>query len=203
MTIDLPTVDGGWDCIVADPPWTFVTRSDKGKGRSPEQHYSVMSLDDIMAMPVKDVAADDCHLFLWTTGPVLPDAFRVIDAWGFRYSGMGFVWIKTKRNFSPVLLKNRSLMDRDLHIGLGYTTRKNAEFVLLARRGQPKRASMSVHEVIISKVRSHSRKPDEFYRRVTEYCDGTRLELFGREKRLGFEVWGNEVDKFTTEQEAI
>lgn len=193
-------IRNGYPAIVADPAWTFKIRSLKGAGRSASRHYQTMSLADICALPVGDLAAKDCHLFLWTTGPGLREAFQVIDAWGFRYSAIGFVWIKLKRKagddghqFSIVPPR---LLESNLHVGTGYTTRKNAEIVLLARKGSPKRISKSVREVILSPVREHSRKPDEMYRRVTEYCEGPYLDLFARQRREGWTSWGFEIDKF-------
>jgi N6-adenosine-specific RNA methylase IME4 len=80
--------------IQADPPWKFETWSEKGKGRSAERHYPSMSDDDIKALPVAELAAEDCILFLWTTGPKLPAALDVIKAWGFKYQTIGFNWAK-------------------------------------------------------------------------------------------------------------
>jgi N6-adenosine-specific RNA methylase IME4 len=190
----------GYAAISADPAWSFKVRSPKGEGRSPKRHYETMSLLDICALPVGDLAAKDCHLFLWTTGPGLREAFKVIDHWGFRYSAIGFVWIKLKRNVedsgSQFSIVKPILLESNLHVGLGFTTRKNAEIVLLARRGSPKRISKNVREVILSPVREHSRKPDEMYRRVTEYCEGPYLDLFARQRREGWTSWGFEIDKF-------
>ena len=189
----LPTVEGGFKAIVADPPWAFKVRSDKGLGRAAP--YELMDLDAIKALPVAATAARDCHLFLWTTGPHLPQALEVIKAWGFKYSGMGFTWIKLKRSH-PTDWRGECFGVNDLHVGMGYTTRKNAEFCLLGRRGSPRRLRADVREVIVSRVREHSRKPDEFYDRVTAYADGPRLELFSRESRPGYTVWGNQSTLF-------
>ncbi len=182
---------GKFGVIYADPAWAFVTRSKKGQGRSPEKHYKTMSLDEIKALPVQECAADDCYLFMWTTGPHLRVAFDVIQAWGFKYSGMGFTWVKLKRK-APESGFNVS----DLHIGMGYTTRKNAEFCLLARRGSPKRLRMDIHEIILSRRREHSRKPDEAYDRIESFAAGPYLEMFARNKRKGWTSWGNQIDKF-------
>jgi hypothetical protein len=114
-----------------------------------------------------------------------------MDAWGFRYSSVAFTWVKTNPK-APVLF----LDHRSFHIGLGHTTRKNAEFCLLGRRGSPKRLSKAVRELIIAPRREHSRKPEEAYARIEQFCAGPRLELFGRQTRLGWEVWGNEATKF-------
>lgn len=192
--------------IAADPPWHFKSRTalqvqNWTSRRDAEKHYAVMGPEDIMALPVSDIAARDCHLFLWTTGPCLPQAFDVIKAWGFRYSAMAFTWVKLKRSHNASQLRVVPLIAGDLHTGLGLTTRKNAEFCLLARRGNCKRISKSVREIILSPVREHSRKPDEFYDRVTQYAAGPYIELFARTSRDGWSTWGNEATKFDSVKE--
>ena len=198
---NLPTIPGGYKCIAADPPWHFRARTALQVGnwtsrRDAEKHYSVMALDDIMAMPVRQVAAPDAHLFIWTTGPCLRQTFDVIEAWGFRYSGVAFTWVKLKRSHDDRQLTVLPLIERDLHVGLGLTTRKNAEFCLLARRGNARRQAKDVREIILAPVREHSRKPDEFFARVERYCEGPRLELFSRQRRPGWDAYGNQTDKF-------
>lgn len=188
---DLPR--GTFKCVAADPPWHFRTRTDFVSDRDPQNHYPVMNLADICALPVRDLAAKDAHLFLWTTGPCLPHAFEVIKAWGFRYSGVAFTWIKLRRAHNALQLTALPLAEHDLHVGLGFTTRKNAEFVLLARRGNAKRVAKDVREVILSPVRRHSQKPDEFFARVERYCEGPYVELFARATRPNWSAWGNQV----------
>jgi N6-adenosine-specific RNA methylase IME4 len=198
---------GRYAMVVADPPWHFRARSTANRlkwksRRDAEHHYAVMGLDDIKALPVRALAAPDAHLFLWTTGPNLQQAFDVIAAWGFRYSGIGFTWIKLKRSIDTRQLRIVSTQESDLHVGLGFTTRKNAEFCLLARRGNAKRVSKSVREIILAPVREHSRKPDEFYRRAMAYATGPYVELFSREPRAGWDAWGAETGKFAPAQVA-
>jgi len=190
LNVDMPA--GGFGVVAADCPWRFIVRSAKGAGRSPDAHYDTMTLADIRAMPVLPLLARDCHLFFWTTGPHLADAFDIIRAWGFKYSGMAFVWVKLRKTQADQMF----ITDSSFHMGMGYTTRKNAEFCLLAKRGAPKRLRKDVRELIISARREHSRKPDEFYRRVESYAAGPRLELFGRQQRDGWTVFGNEAAKF-------
>jgi N6-adenosine-specific RNA methylase IME4 len=196
---DLPRSHFG--AIIADPPWHFKSYSalkvqNPGSRRDVERHYPVMGIEAIKAMPVQDLAAKDAHLFLWTTSPTLPQAFDVIKAWGFRYSSTGFVWVKLKKSVDTHQMRLVPLLESDLHVGLGLTTRKNAEFCLLARRGSPKRISNSIREIILSPVREHSRKPDEAFDRVKRYCAGPYLDLFSRESRPGWSAWGNEAGKF-------
>jgi N6-adenosine-specific RNA methylase IME4 len=197
----LPTTEGGWKCILADPPWHFraftaLQMSNWTSRRDAEKHYAVLGSENIIGLPVKEIASGDAHLFLWVTGPCLRQAFDVIEAWGFRYSAIAFTWIKLKRSYRVDQLRFLPTAEADLHVGLGFTTRKNAEFCLLGRRGSARRQSKKVREVIMTPVRQHSRKPDEAYARIEEYCVGPRLELFGRQSRPGWTVWGNEATKF-------
>lgn len=199
--MELPTVAGGFGALCVDPPWHFRARTalqlaNWDSRRDVEKHYQVMSLAAIKALPVRDIAAKDAHLFLWTTGPCLRQSFEVIEAWGFRYSAVAFTWIKLKRSFDAHQLRVLPTAESDLHVGLGLTTRKNAEFCLLARRGNARRIAKNVREVILSPVREHSRKPDEAYRRIERYCAGPYVELFARAPRAGWTTWGDEATKF-------
>lgn len=192
---DLPRSHYG--AIMADPPWFFRPRTDFVSKRDPRHHYNgVMSGADICALPVRDLAAKDAHLFIWTTGPCLRQTFDVIEAWGFKYSGVAFTWVKLKRSHNPMQLRLTATSESDLHVGLGFTTRKNAEFCLLARRGSARREAKNIREIILSPVREHSRKPDEAFERVQRYCVGPYLDLFSRQPRPGWDGWGNETTKF-------
>lgn len=111
------------------------------------------------------------------------DAFSVIQAWGFQYKTVAFVWIKLNKKSST------------LFWGLGYWTRANAEICLLASKGHPKRISKSVHQVVVSHIEQHSKKPDEVRKRIVELTGNLpRIELFARQKSDGWDVWGNEVE---------
>lgn len=182
---------GPFACILADPPWSYQAFSEKGHLRGARRHYDVMSLDDIKAMPVADVAAKDAHLFLWATTPNLPQALAVMEAWGFRYSSTAFVWVKLNKGAPRLWWDARSVF-----VGMGHTTRQNAELVLLGRRGSPKRLSKAVRQIIVAPRREHSRKPDEAHDRIEAFCAGPRLELFARAPRSGWTTWGNETDRF-------
>lgn len=186
--------------ILADPPWRFksyAASANPESDRHVERHYSTMTLDEIKALDVASVAhPDGCHLFLWTTGPFLEKSFDVIKAWGFRYSAIGFTWIKLLKTFETDQLRFIPADDHDMHVSLGFTTRKNSELNLLARRGNAKRKSRKIRELIVSPLREHSRKPEEVRERIEQYCDGPYLELFGRSERKGWTVRGDEVGKF-------
>jgi N6-adenosine-specific RNA methylase IME4 len=159
-----------------------------------------MHLDEICAMPVRDVCAPDSHLGLWITGPflVLGHHVTVMKAWGFKPSATFVIWMKLKKSAGKAQYQLITLeeLPRWLHYGLGHTTRKNVEFLLLARRGNAKRLSKKVPEPLLSPVREHSRKPDDAYDRAMEYAAGPYLELFSRESRPGWTTWGNETNKF-------
>lgn len=142
-----------------------------------------MPLDEICALPIADLAADDCILFMWTTFPKMYEAMDVMQAWGFRYRTVAFVWVK------------RTKLDNDWFMGCGYWTRSNAEICLLATKGKPHRFSKAVHQLIISPIEEHSKKPAETRDRIVELAgDLPRIELFARQKAKGWDVWGNEVD---------
>ena len=199
---DQPLVRGHYRCVYADPPWRFITRApskNPESDRSVERHYETMSFLDICELPVRELAhPDGCHLFMWVTGPYLEKAFEVARAWGFRYSASGFLWMKLKKKHGKGQRHLISLdeIENEMHVGLGFTTRKNVEFCLLFRRGSPTRNSKKVREVVISPVREHSRKPDEVPPRIEEYCSGPYLELFSRSNRAGWTVWGDEAGLF-------
>lgn len=177
--------------IYADPPWRFRNFSRKGEGRNAVAHYDCMTLEEICALPVADLAAKDCVLFLWATDPLLPKAFEVMQAWGFTYRTVGFYWAKLNRSADP-----RAFSTDDFFTGLGYWTRANAEQCLLATRGNPPRLAKDVRRLIVSPRREHSRKPDEVYERIRRLAAGPYLELFSRHSRPGWDCWGDQVGLF-------
>lgn len=199
MNEPLPTTPGGYKCILADPPWGFnlwwggrSSRTPAGvPSRSTKPHYEVMKEDELNAIPVASVAADDCVLFLWTCWPVLEWSLRTVEAWGFKYKTCGFCWVKA--NATQIKLFDE---DIEAHMTLGYWTRSNSEVCLLATRGKPKRLDAGVRQGIIEPRREHSRKPDCVHERIERLVPGPRLELFGRQSRVDWTVWGNEATKF-------
>jgi N6-adenosine-specific RNA methylase IME4 len=173
-----------YGAILADPAWLYKTWSKKGEGKSAQRHYRCMTTDEICALSVGDYAADDCALFLWAAWPMIFDAERVIKAWGFKYSGLAWEWIK------------RNPQTGKYSFGGGYGTRKNLEPCLLARRGSPEILTRSVRDFLHAPRREHSRKPDEQYGRIESMYRGPYLELFARQQWKGWDSWGNETDKF-------
>ena len=171
-----------YSIIYADPPWKYKVYSPKGLGRSAESHYPTMDTEAICSLPVQELAEKDCALFLWVTHPCLLDGLSVLKAWGFTYKTIAFVWVKQNR-------KSDSLF-----WGMGHWTRSNCEFCILATKGHPKRVSAGVHQVIMSHIEEHSKKPQEARDRIVLLMgDVSRIELFARQKTDGWDVWGNEV----------
>jgi len=198
---------GHYGAILADPPWHFSMwrpamwngeyRKDGTKIISPARapQYETMQEAEILPLPVSDLAAPDCVLFMWACWPTIRQAFRIIDAWGFEFKTCGFCWIKADARQLELF---HDEVEADML--LGYWTRSNSEICLLATRGQPKRTAADVRQAIIAPRREHSRKPDGIHERIERLVAGPYLELFARQRRPGWDCWGNEVDKFAPQQ---
>ena len=177
-----------YQVIYADPPWHYENYSNQWHKDNPESRwvgnqYETLRVNELCLLPVKDIADHNCALFLWSTPPCLLEALKVISAWGFVYKTKAFCWTKTNR-------KSDSLF-----WGMGYWTRSNTEDCLLATRGNPKRISASIHQVIQSPIQEHSHKPLEVRDRVTQLMgDVPRLEMFATEKADGWDSMGNAID---------
>lgn len=168
-----------YNIIYADPPWLY---RDQGCGGGATKHYPLMKVTEICALPVKEIAAEDCVLFLWATYPMLQEALDVIKAWGFNYKTIGFQWVKLNRSGNGYFF------------GLGRWTRGNTEACLIATKGKPKRISASVSQLVFSPVRRHSQKPDEVRDKIVALMgEAPRIELFARSAAKGWDCWGNEV----------
>lgn len=150
-----------------------------------------MPLEDICALPVRELATEDCSLFLWATWPTLLDAISLIGLWGFEYKTCAFCW--TKAHAGQIEMFDDDMMGS---MGMGYWTRANSEPCLLATRGNPKRLNADVRQAVIEPRREHSRKPDCVRDRIERLVAGPYLELFARSRREGWDAYGNEVGKF-------
>ncbi len=188
---------GPFGCILADPPWAFKTYS--GNKVTPHQtvedHYPTMPLADMAMLPVADIAAKNCALFMWTIGSHVPDALELAKAWGFAYKTDAFYWLKSRLIDADQI----DLFTMDVPppgMGMGYYTRKQVETCYLFTRGKPKVLSRSVRQLIIEPRREHSRKPDCQYERIEALVAGPRLEMFSRTSREGWASWGLDVGKF-------
>ena len=174
----------GFRCIVADPPWQYgkwgtPTNRPNNAETTYDLPYPAMSIAEIKALPVAKLAADDCDIYLWVTQKYLPDAFSVMQAWGFRYC-QTLAWCKAPRG-----------------LGQGGLFCPTTEFLLLGRKGrmpQGKRRVDSTWWQVKRPHNSHSTKPEFFQDMVETVSDGPRLELFARRARPGWTVWGNEVE---------
>jgi N6-adenosine-specific RNA methylase IME4 len=181
--------EGSARVIYADPPWRFITRNAKGKGRSSEAWYDCMSLPELQALPVAQMGARDSILLLWTTRTYLELAMALIPTWGYRYKSIAVHWLKTTK-------------DGQLRMGMGYGTRCCTEQLLLAsrRKGVP-RLRRDVLELIYARRGPHSRKPVEAYELVEKMWRGPYLELFARQQRAGWlPAFGLEVDSGPLQQ---
>lgn len=172
-----------YSVILADPPWRFEAWSrETGSGRSADQHYATMTIEDICKLPVAELSAENCALFMWCTWPMIFEAPKVMNAWGFTYRTLAWEWMK---------LNQRA---EGLHMGLGYYTRSNLEPCLLAVRGSMPVSARDQREMILAPARRHSQKPDEQYDKIKRlYPDGKRIELFARQEWPGWDVWGNQL----------
>jgi N6-adenosine-specific RNA methylase IME4 len=179
--------------IYADPPWQFHNWSHRGEGKGASQHYQTMGAADIAALPVAEIAAPDCALFMWVVQPQLPEALDLLKAWGFAFKTVAYAWVKIKGGQDRLFYAGD-----DVRKGLGYHTRSGMEQCWLAIRGDGyDRLSQGEAQVVFSPLREHSRKPDEVAESIVRLCgDLPRIELFARQKRPGWDVWGNETTKF-------
>ena len=173
-----------FNILYADPPWKYERNKVQGAA---ENHYPTMSIEQLCALDVEKITDENCTLFLWSTFPFLPEALRLIKAWGFTYKTTAFVWLKLNRK------------NKDWFFGLGFWTRGNAEICLLATKGKPQRKSAKVSQLIIAPIDKHSKKPDIVREKIVELMgDLPRIELFARQTTPGWEVFGNEVKSSIT-----
>jgi len=201
-----------YSIILSDPPWPYKDKACAGK-RGASFKYPCMSMDELTGMRgyIDEIVEPDSVLFMWSTAPMIGESIHLMNAWGYTFKTFAFVWIKTNKNGinhcldtgQPVMLATYITAQGDMFtygdfMGMGHYTRSNAEFVILGIRGKGlKRGDLSVHQVVISPIREHSRKPDEVKERIKLlYGEQKRIELFSREPFSGFDQHGNETDKF-------
>lgn len=192
-------VPGHYSAILADPPWSYRMYSEAGHAKSPEAHYTTMSMPQIARLPVRELAALDCYLFLWSTWPHLQQALHVMTSWGFDYV-TGGSWTKRTINWNVAM-------------GTGFVLRSATEPFLVGKIGRPHVASRSTRNLVAAPQcllqpadipdsieairREHSRKPVQMREMVEQLVPyGPRCELFGREAWPGGSVWGNECQRF-------
>lgn len=192
MKVDIFNIDKKYNIIYADPAWSYRDYTSRevaernlnnNSKKSVVMKYDVMKTQDLCDLPIKDICAEDCILFMWVTMPKLNECFDLMKSWGFKYSTCGFTWIKkNKKNTSTNFW------------GMGRWTRSNAELCLIGIKGKPQRVSKSIHSVIETPIEEHSKKPDCVRDKIVELCgDIPRIELFARQSAEGWDCWGNEA----------
>ena len=172
-----------YSIIYADPPWKYLWGGGKDGGHfAPEKHYPTMSTEEICKLNVRSLRAPLCALFLWATMPALPDAFKVMDAWGFKYKTCAFSWVKIRADGEPIR-------------GMGSYTKSNIELCLLGMRGHIKALDKTVPQILLHPRLGHSVKPPVVRERIVQlFGDLPRIELFARQNTEGWDAAGFDID---------
>jgi N6-adenosine-specific RNA methylase IME4 len=175
-----------YNIIYADPPWSYHVWDGDKNNRTAKSNYHTLKKIEIQNLPIQNICNENCVLFLWVTPPCLIEGLELIEKWGFNYKTIGFTWVKKNK------IKDTWFW------GMGYYTRANAELCLIGIKGKSlNRESKGVHQIIDDKIMAHSQKPDSVRNRIVElFGNIPRIELFARIKKEGWDVWGNETDKF-------
>lgn len=173
--------DKKYQTIYADPPWNEVGGGKIKRGA--DKHYTVMKTKDIKALPVKEIADENCWLFLWVTNNFLKDGIEVMEEWGFRYV-TNFVWVKDR-------------------FGIGYYFRGQHELCLFGVKGNLKPKYRNISSVIQAKRTKHSKKPIQARDMIDKMAYDPKIELFARQRFENWDFWGNEVDENTPVQQTI
>jgi len=174
---------GPFGTVLADPPWQFANRTGK---MAPEHRrlsrYSTLGLEEIMALPVRELALPESHLYLWVPNALIREGLEVMEAWGFTYK-TNIVWYKIRKDGGP---DGR---------GVGFYFRNVTELVLFGIRGRLRTDAPGRRQtnIMTTQKREHSRKPDELYDIIEACSPGPYLELFARTRRRDWSAWGNEV----------
>ncbi len=194
---------GGANVILGDPPWKYQMYSQAGEGRSPQQHYPCMELDEIAALPVSALAnPQGCLLVMWSTAPFLEAAFGIVRAWGFEPKSVGS-WVKETKASAALDVDDSAWKAR---MATGYIFRSACEFWIVATLGNPAyhdvkvsdfpHPSRGIPNCFFEPPREHSRKPDWMHRALEVRAPGPYVEIFARTTRRGWISWGNETAKF-------
>lgn len=179
--MEIPFPNKRYNIIYADPPWSYNDKME-GNSFSLDHEYETQSLEWIKSLPVQEISEKDCCLFLWATNPMLPSAIAVMESWGFRYKTLAFCWSKETTNL--ITVKN-----------LGRWTMGSVELCFLATKGKPKRICKDVRQIVFDFRKKHSAKPPEVRDRIVKLMgDVPRIELFARERKAGWDAWGNEIE---------
>ena len=175
--------------IYADPPWKYLWGGGKDGGHfAPEKHYQTMDTKEICALNIRGLRAQNCALFLWATMPALPEAFLVMNAWGFKYKTCAFSWVKIRTDGEPIR-------------GMGSYTKSNLELCLLGMKGHIKAIDKTVPQVVMHPRLGHSVKPPVVRERIVQlFGDLPRIELFARQSVRGWDAAGYGIDGISLEE---
>ena len=175
----IPFPDKKYNIIYSDPAWNYENWGE-GASRNVKEKYKTMSMEEIWKLPVKNIADENCILFIWVTFPNLQEGLDVIKAWGFTYKTLGFSWLKLNK-------KNGKLF-----FGIGHYTKSNCEVCLIGVKGKPKIIDDTISSAIISPRQEHSKKPNIIRDKIVQLCgDLPRIELFARQKIPKWDCWGD------------
>lgn len=193
--------------IYADPPWEYDNPKDHkaALGGTP---YKQISLKELKELPIQQIAADDCALFMWATIPKLPEAIELMKAWGFKYTTGPFTWLKLNPTGELIVAdkdyvlsneitikKGSIILNGGIYSGLGHWSNGNQEIIIMGKKGHPKRFAKNVKQPIVAPRSKHSRKPDDARQRIRLLMgDVPRIELFATETPEGWDVVGGAVD---------
>jgi len=189
--VNLPT--NRFDVALIDPPWSYF--GDQTKDGAAAKFYGTLSDEEIRMLPVRELLNDRAVAFVWATAPRLDAALDSIKAWGLHYRGVAFVWVKTTREGKPIGA-------RGVRPSI---VKPTCEFVLACstvRKGRPLPiADESIINTVLAPTRAHSHKPDEVHERIESlYPTATKVELFARRPRQGWQVWGNQINQTATNE---
>lgn len=200
-----PLPEGPFSTIVADPPWDYSRKlsaggtsgfspvhPSRGGTRGAANHYRTLTVEQLRTLPVESVAADQAHLYVWTTSSFVVEAHSLAHSWGFSPKVL-VPWIKTKKKSRTEVLGSGGDLYAGVRMGMGLYIRHCAEFILFAVRGKAPTARNDVLGVLFAPQGKHSEKPVQAYDLIERLSPAPRLELFAREPRDGYEVWGDEV----------
>jgi N6-adenosine-specific RNA methylase IME4 len=182
----LPGLNGAFSTILIDPPWRFANRTGKVAPEHKRLHrYPTMSFEEIAALPLAAHANQKSHLYLWSPNALLSEALQIMKSWGFTYK-TNIVWYKVRQDGGP---DGR---------GVGFYFRNVTELLLFGVRGHLRTLAPGRRQVnvVISRKREHSRKPNDVYQIIEACSPGPYVELFARERRTGWTQWGDQVDSY-------
>lgn len=171
-----------YELIYPDLPW-YYTGGNRHRKLKIDPKYPTMKFNEMAALPIRDIAADDCALAMWATGPKMEEAIQLINIWKFQFITVLFIWIKTNR------------LENTLNYKPAYWTMPNAEYLLLAKIGHPQRVREDIKQIVFAPIAGHSAKPPIFRQKLVNlFGDVSRIELFARTETPGWDAVGNEID---------